>query len=201
MPRSPQVKRAPDAAAPSVLPLDAIERMTDGVGMLQHAIYSVPNRDHGYCIDDNARALMVSVRRDDEQSARLAPIFAAFLQHGWNSDLRRFRNFMGYDRQWLEAVGSEDSNGRTLWALGMAAARSSSPGLRDWALRLFEEAAPYADEYAAPRARAFAALGGFELLQAKPNHDLSRWLLEQSAEQLMQLPSPLFARGVGLVRA
>ena len=169
----------------SILPLDAVERMTDGVGMLQHAVYSVPNRDHGYCIDDNARALMVSVRRDDEQSARLAPIFAAFLQHGWNSDLRRFRNFMGYDRQWLEAVGSEDSNGRTLWALGMTAAQSPSSGLRDWALQLFEEAAPYADEYDAPRAKAFAALGGYELLQARPSHDLSRWLLEQSAEQLM----------------
>ena len=93
------------------------------VGMLQHAICSVPNRDHGYCIDDNARALMVAVRRGDGQSDRLALIFAAFLQHGWNPELRRFRNFMGYDRQWLESVGSEDSNGRTLWALGMAAAR------------------------------------------------------------------------------
>ena len=102
-----------------------------------------------------------------------------------NPELRRFRNFMGYDRQWLEAVGSEDSNGRTLWALGMTAAQSASSGLRDWALQLFEEAAPYADEYDAPRAKAFAALGGYELLQARPDHDLSRWLLEQSAEQLM----------------
>jgi glycosyltransferase involved in cell wall biosynthesis len=170
---------------PSALPLDAIERMTDGVGILQHAVYSVPDRDHGYCIDDNARALMVAVRRDDEQSAQLAPIFAAFLHHGWNPDLRRFRNFMGYDRQWLESAGSEDSNGRTLWALGMAAARSRSPGLRAWALRLFEEAATYADELGAPRAKAFAALGGYELLQARPDHDLARWLLEQSAEQLM----------------
>jgi len=168
------------------LPLDAIERMTDGVGMLQHAIYSVPNRDHGYCIDDNARALMVAVQRNDERSAELAQRYAAFVQHGWNPDLRRFRNFMSYDRQWLEAVGSEDSNGRTLWALGMTAARAASPALRDWALRLFEDAAPYADEYAAPRAKAFAALGGYELLQVRPNHDLSRWLLEQSAEHLLR---------------
>ena len=171
----------------SALPLDAILRMTDGVGMLQHAVFSVPNRDHGYCIDDNARALMVAVRRDDEQSADLASTFAAFLQHGWNPDLRRFRNFMGYDRQWLESVGSEDSNGRTLWALGLTAARSPSPALRHWALHLFEEAAPYADELGAPRAKAFAALGGYELLQARPDHGLARWLLEQSAEQLMNL--------------
>jgi glycosyltransferase involved in cell wall biosynthesis len=169
----------------STLPLDAIERMTDRVGMLQHSVFSVPDRNHGYCIDDNARALMVAVQRDDEQSARLAPIYAAFLQHGWNSDLRRFRNFMAYDRRWLESAGSEDSNGRTLWALGVTAARSPRPGLRDWALQLFEETARFADELSAPRAKAFAALGGYELLQAQPNHDLARWLVEQSAEQLM----------------
>jgi glycosyltransferase involved in cell wall biosynthesis len=183
--KMPQGSIRPLLPRHSALPLDAIQRMTDGVGMLQHAVYSVPNRDHGYCIDDNARALMVAVRRDDDQSACLAPVFAAFLQHGWNSDLRRFRNFMGYDRQWLESVGSEDSNGRTLWALGMTAARSPSPGLRDWALQLFEQAAPYVDEYDAPRAKAFAALGGYELLRARPGHDLARWLLEQSAEQLL----------------
>jgi len=183
--KMPQSSVRPLLPRPSALPLDAIQRMTDGVGMLQHAVYSVPNRDHGYCIDDNARALMVAVRRDDDQSAKLAPTFAAFLQHGWNPDLRRFRNFMGYDRQWLESAGSEDSNGRTLWALGLAASRSPSPGLRDWALQLFEEAAPHAGELGAPRARAFAALGGYELLQARPDHGLARCLLEQSAEQLM----------------
>jgi len=172
---------------PSILPIHAVMRMTDEVGMLQHAIHSVPNRDHGYCIDDNARALMMAVRRDDEESDRLAPIFAAFVQHGWNPEIRRFRNFMAYDRQWLESRGSEDSNGRALWALGQTAARSNSPGLRDWALALFEEAAPYADEWGAPRAKAFAALGGLELLRLRPDHDLARWLIEQSAEQLMHL--------------
>ena len=185
--KRPQPTVRPLLPRPAALPLDAIQRMTDGVGMLQHAIFSVPDRDHGYCIDDNARALMVAVRRDDDQSAQLTSIFAAFIQHGWNPDLRRFRNFMGYDRQWLEPAGSEDSNGRTLWALGMAAARASSPAVRAWALQLFEEAARYADELVAPRAKAFAALGGYELLQARPDHDLARWLLEQSAEQLMQL--------------
>jgi glycosyltransferase involved in cell wall biosynthesis len=183
--RKHQTSVRPLLPRPRALPMDAILRMTDSVGMLQHAVFAVPDRDHGYCIDDNARALMVAVRREDEQSTGLAPIYAAFLQHGWNPDMRRFRNFMGYDRQWLEPTGSEDSNGRTLWALGMAAARSPSRGLRDWALKLFEEAAPYADELAAPRAKSFAAFGGFELLRARPDHDLARWLIEQSAEQLM----------------
>jgi len=174
---------------PLALPLDAVIRMTDEVGMLQHAVHSVPNRDHGYCIDDNARALMAVVRRDDQQSAELAHIFAAFVQHGWNPEQRRFRNFMGYDRQWLESCGSEDSNGRTLWALAVAATRSASLSLRDWALRLFEEAAPYADELSAPRAKAFAGMGGLELLRAGVDHDLGRWLIEQSAGQLMHFHS------------
>jgi len=175
------------ARRPSILPLKAVLRMTDDVGMLQHAICSVPNREHGYCIDDNARALMLAVRRDDQQSEDLAAVYAAFLQHGWNPAMRRFRNFMGYDRNWLEPCGSEDSNGRTLWALGMAAARSSAPGIRDWALKLFEEAAPFADELGAPRAKCFAAMGGLELLSARPDHDLAGWLIEQSASQLMHL--------------
>jgi glycosyltransferase involved in cell wall biosynthesis len=170
------------------LPLDAIERMTDTVGIIQHAVHSVPNRNHGYCIDDNARALMAMVRRgDDRRAAPLAATYAAFLQHGWNPQRRRFRNFMAFDRRWLEECGSEDSNGRTLWALGLTAARAVSPGLRSWALRLFNETAPAAMEFAAARALAFAALGGFELLRRYPDDRLARELLRQLAERLVQL--------------
>lgn len=167
------------------LPLIAVRRMSDGVGMIQHAIHSVPDRNHGYCIDDNARALMAMVRRGDAEASALAPIYAAFVQHGWNAEAGRFRNFMGYDRQWLESIGSEDSNGRTLWALGLVAGRSD--GLRDWALKLFDEAARHLLELHHPRAKAFAALGGLELLQAGPEHDVARALVEQSAGQLMRL--------------
>ncbi len=99
---------------PAALPLDAVERMTDAVGIMQHGICSVPDRDHGYCIDDNARALIMMVRRgDDRRTAALSSTYAAFVQHGWHPSRRRFRNFMGYDRRWLEECGSEDSNGRT----------------------------------------------------------------------------------------
>ena len=159
--------------------------MSDEVGMLQHAIHSVPDRNHGYCIDDNVRALMMAVRRGDAESAALATTYAAFVQHGWNAEERRFRNFMGYDRQWLETIGSEDSNGRTLWALGLVAVRST--GLRDWALKLFDETAPHLLELVHPRAKAFAALGALELLQLRPDHEVARMLIEQSADQLMKL--------------
>jgi glycosyltransferase involved in cell wall biosynthesis len=177
----PAIHRAPR------LPLDAVNRMTDAVGMLQHAIYSVPDRDHGYCIDDNARALILTVLRGDAQSARLAPGYAAFVQHGWNPDKRRFRNFMGYDRRWLEDAGSDDSNGRALWAIGVAAARSGDRAIRGWANGLFDIAGPHIAELASPRTRAFAALGAFALLGARPDHALAKALLEASGRQLMAM--------------
>jgi hypothetical protein len=170
------------------LPLDAVKRMTDRVGMMQHSVYSVPDRSHGYCIDDNARALMMTAYLGDDREAReLAPIFAAFVQHGWNRDRRRFRNFMSFDRRWLEEVGSDDSNGRTLWALGVTAARSPDRQLREWARGLFEESAPCVAELESPRTRAFAALGGFAIESAHPGHPLARWLMERSGDQLMAL--------------
>lgn len=173
---------------PAQLPLEAIERMSDSVGMIQHAVYSVPDRRHGYCIDDNARALMTMVRRgNDRQAAALATTYASFVQHGWNPARHHFRNFMGFDRQWLEECGSDDSNGRTIWALGVAATRAPWPAIRDWAAKLFDETAPLALELTAPRARAFAALGGYEMLRKQMEQELSRTLLRYSGEQLMQL--------------
>ena len=190
---SPLMRRKPEAPAPRIihraapLPLDAVNRMSDAVGMLQHAVYSVPDRDHGYCIDDNARALIMAVLRDDAESAKLAPRYAAFIQHGWNPDTRRFRNFMGYDRRWLEESGSDDSNGRTLWALGVTAARSSDRSLRDWARALFDLTAPHLAELQAPRTKAFAALGGYAILSVNADHGLAASLLEKSGHQLMEM--------------
>ena len=181
---------ASQAAQPriAVLPLDAIERMSDAVGIIQHAVHTVPNRDHGYCIDDNARALIMTIRRgDDRRAAALAPIYASFIQHGWNRSHQRFRNFLAYDRRWLEECGSEDSNGRTLWALGTAAVRAPWPSIRGWALKLFNESAAGAVELESPRARAFAAFGGLDLLEAFADHGMADELVRQSAEQLMQL--------------
>src|SRR3546814_2080344 len=80
------------------------------------------DRSHGYCIDDNARALLLCCGLaggpDAPLARRLSSTFAAFIQHGWNPGNRRFRNFMGFDRRWLEDAGSEDSPGRMFWAPG-----------------------------------------------------------------------------------
>ena len=140
--------------------------MTDDTGMLQHAIFSVPNTREGYTTDDNARALIVSTLLDERvpfesfgQYSKLSRRYLAFLWLAFHSDTKRFRNFLGYDRRWLEDVGSEDSHGRALWALGIVLGRSQDEGLRGAAGRLFEAAMPVSLTFSSPRAWAFSILG------------------------------------------
>ena len=151
------------ATLPPRVKLDHLELMCDDTGLLQHATHSLPDRRHGYCVDDNARALLVSSVLNSPGERPMAEAFcvrfAAFVQHAWNPDRKRFRNFMSYDRRWLEDVGSEDSHGRSLWALGECSRGDSSPSRRQWASALFLEALPSAEAFASPRAWAFALLG------------------------------------------
>ncbi len=137
--------------------------LCDSTGMLQHAVHSVPDRAHGYCVDDNARALLFSSALQNSGEAQLSETitsrFAAFIQHAWNPDTRRFRNFMSYDRRWLEESGSEDSHGRTLWALAECARKDTDPSRRRWAAALFKTALPTVEEFSSPRAWAFSLLG------------------------------------------
>jgi len=137
--------------------------LCDSTGLLQHAVHSVPDRSHGYCVDDNARALLFSSSLADfgevQLSNSITARFAAFIQHAWNPDTRRFRNFMSYDRRWLEAKGSEDSHGRTLWALAECARTDIDPSRRRWAGALFKTALPVVEEFSSPRTWAFSLLG------------------------------------------
>ena len=122
-----------------------------------------PDRSHGYCVDDNARALLFASSLANFGEAQLSRSitarFAAFIQHAWNPDNRRFRNFMSYDRRWLEQQGSEDSHGRTLWALAECARKDIDPSRRKWAEALFKTALPIVEEFSSPRAWAFTLLG------------------------------------------
>ncbi len=137
--------------------------MCDDTGLFQHAVHSVPDRSHGYCVDDNARALLVACALNSPGEQRLSEALtarlAAFVQHAWNPDTRRFRNFMSFDRRWLEDKGSEDSHGRTLWALGECARSDVSPSRRRWAASLFAEALPTVESFRYPRSWAFTLLG------------------------------------------
>jgi glycosyltransferase involved in cell wall biosynthesis len=170
--------------------LTALFAMSDATGMLQHSIGVVPDRRHGYCLDDNARALMlVNVAGGLSQSDRLrwSTIYASFVQYAWNPDERRFRNFMRFDRTWCEDVGSEDSNGRALWALGHTVEHSPFAELREWALHLFEAVATAMDALASPRAVAFAALGASAVLRTIPAHRAAHAMVADGCTTLARL--------------
>ncbi|MGY8637059.1 glycosyltransferase family 4 protein [Bradyrhizobium sp. 14AA] len=137
--------------------------MCDDTGLFQHAVHSVPDRSHGYCVDDNARAMLLACALNNPGEEPLPEVltarFAAFVQHAWNPDIGRFRNFMGFNRTWLEASGSEDSHARTLWALGETALSDATPSRRQWAAALFAEALAAVESFRSPRAWAFTLLG------------------------------------------
>ncbi len=170
--------------------LVAFEAMCDDTGMLQHGIGLIPDRRHGYCLDDCARALMlvnrVSWRNAGDELVR-ATRFASFIQHAWNEDQRIFRNFMRYERTWCEDAGSQDSNGRAIWALGDTAANSRLDDLRQWAAKLFGTVVSVALDFQSPRAIAFASLGAVCMLKRFPNDPAARAIAESSGHTLHSL--------------
>ncbi len=157
---------------------DHMINMTDGVGILQHAKFTVPDRQHGYCVDDNARALITATIAQDFQPQNsaldgLASVYLSFLDHAFNYDIGLFRNFMSYDRCWMEEKGSEDSHGRALWSLGIVASLSNNDGLVQHSTDLFQRAMPATEHFTSPRAVAFSIIGLHALLSG--NHENNRF--------------------------
>jgi hypothetical protein len=149
------------------LKLDHLHHLTDDTGILQHAIFTIPNYREGYTTDDNARALMVSVLLEEtgnSAAVELATRYLAFTWYAFNAETRRFRNFMDYKRNWLEETGSDDSHGRALWALGLVLGRSNTPTLHNMAGRVFQQSLLAILETTSPRAWAFALIGIHEYL-------------------------------------
>lgn len=183
---------APQPSSSDVLPeirLQHLKRLTDGTGILQHATFAVPNYREGYTTDDNARALVLMTHLDllgelpADDIEDLTTRYLAFIAYAFSPGTRRFRNFLAYDpRHWTEDIGSDDSHGRALWALGNLAGRTSRPGLRGMAVDLFNAALPAALALESPRAWAYTLLG---------IRDYLRWLAgdraaEQAAQQLAE---------------
>jgi glycosyltransferase involved in cell wall biosynthesis len=189
--RSDKVSPEPQSPAAPDMQIGHFLSMCDDTGLFQHAVHSVPDRSHGYCVDDNARALLLACALNNPGEQRLSEVltdrFAAFVQHAWNPDSRRFRNFMGFNRTWLEDFGSEDSHGRTLWALGECAYRDASPSRRRWAAALFAEALPTAEAFRSPRAWAFTLLGLDAYCAAAPNDLHARDVRPVLADRLMTI--------------
>lgn len=172
------------------LKLDHLYRLTDSTGIVQHARHHLPYYEEGYCSDDNARALIVSqiileAGLGEQKLARAADNYCAFINHAYASKYKRFRNFMSYDRRWLEEVGSDDSTGRTIWALGTSIGRSNDRNTITWALNLMEKVLPSVLTMSSPRAWAFALLGIHEY-QKKFNDDrLAKTIQHQLLDKLV----------------
>ena len=202
--------------------LDAVKRLSDEVGIIQHSKYRTPDRAHGYCVDDTARGLALAgcLARDGIEpalSASLACRFAAFVNHAWNSEAGRFRNFMAWDRRWLDEGGCDDSNGRTFEALCLTAVHGAAPHLRDWATDLARRAFQHAATWTSLRARAHVIKGcltgekivleprevcdflamSSEALQSAFEHH-APWFEEKPAYDNARIPEALIAAGARL---
>lgn len=170
------------------LRLDHILRMTDGTGIFQHAIFNVPNFNEGYCTDDNARALILcDLLEEPGLLEHAASTYLAFLAAALNPERGRFRNFMNHRRDWLEEVGSEDSHGRALWALGLGSARSRNAGHKKLCVQLFEAGLPATLAFTSPRAWAFTLLGVHEYLREYPAGEGALAVRDVLALKLMHL--------------
>ncbi len=163
-------------------------RLSDEVGVFEHALYSTPRVEHGYCTDDVARALIVSVREPwpSLELKRLEPTCLGFLERARRGD-GRFHNRLSPppEHRWLDEVGSDDSNGRALWALGTAAAHGTTAEQRRRASACFETSGPLRST--SPRSNAYAVLGAVEVLAARPHDAAARSLLEVAVPRLGRL--------------
>ena len=158
------IKAITDFELPEIK-LDHLKAFTDDTGMLQHANYTIPDRTHGYCTDDNARALLVATMGQKYLPTNgwgldsLSGHYLGFLLYAFNEKEGRFRNFMTYSRQWMEEIGSEDAHGRALWSLGKAVAFLQNPGHLAMSTTLFKKALLAAENFRSPRAIAFSVVG------------------------------------------
>lgn len=163
-----QRAKAIDVEGTPDLNLAHLRRMTDDVGMFQHAIYATPDRFHGYCTDDNSRALIAALSAydltKDESLLPLVDRYMSFLHYAFDTTKKRFRNFMSYDRRWMEEVGSEDVQGRAIWSLGHAVRQAPSTPIPALAMRLIQPAVEAVEQFTSPRAWAFTLIGIEEYL-------------------------------------
>ena len=170
--------------------LGHLKVLTDDTGILQHATYDIPNRSEGYCTDDNARALIVACDyyrlRKDESVIPLIKRYLAFVLDAFDSSTGFFRNFMSYDRRWLNEKGSEDCHGRALWSLGFTARYAANNLISSMALELMERALPATEKMTSPRGRAFSILGTYHFLRHNPDHESARRVLEALSSDLLR---------------
>lgn len=166
-----------------------IQRLTDDTGIVQHAKYGIPNLKEGYCVDDNARALLMVIMAWQQNKSKVAlellPVYLSYIQY-MQCDDGNFRNFLSFRREYLDEVGTEDSFGRTIWALGYLINNAPNNSYKEFAKELFVKSIPHFSQLKHLRGLANTMIGLSSYLKAQP-YD------EYFIEELNKLAEPLKA--------
>lgn len=170
--------------------LDHVKRMTDDTGIIQHAKFGIPNLKEGYCLDDNARALLMSVmaikQKKDRLTLELCPVYLSYIHFMQNKD-GTFRNFLSFNRNFLDEVGSDDSFGRTMWALGYMLAYAPNDSYYQSANLIFKAALGAIPNLKSPRSIAATIIGICYYLKSKPSDDGMLEILKKQVDILVSL--------------
>jgi hypothetical protein len=157
--------------------LDFVKTLTDDVGMLQHSKFATPNKKEGYATDDNARALIATINYfalfDDPSVKKMIDTYLSLLLYMQRSD-GKMHNFLSYDRQFLDDIGSEDCMGRTLWACGYCLASKLPEESKLLSKEVFDRLFCWMSNFTSPRAKAYSIMGLFHYLKAYPEDQMSK---------------------------
>jgi glycosyltransferase involved in cell wall biosynthesis len=173
--------------------LDHLMRMTDSTGIFQHALHNVPNFNEGYCTDDNARALILTVLLQNlgtvnsSELEDLVSRFLGFVRYAWDEKKGLFRNFLSFQRNWIDKSFSEDCHARAVWSLGVCISHSSNEGFSQMAAEIFEKALSSTLSFSSPRAWAFAIIGSSNYQRRFPGDISTKKTMEILANHLVRL--------------
>jgi glycosyltransferase involved in cell wall biosynthesis len=169
--------------------LTHINRLTDDTGIIQHAKFGIPNLKEGYCLDDNSRALLMVLmayrQMKDKRALELSPIYLSYIHYMQNPD-GSFRNFLSFSRNFLDEKGSEDSFGRTIWALGYLLGNAPNDAYYQTGRLLFFNAAPYFEKLTSIRGIANTMIGISYYLKSNPSDDSMTERLRNLANDLIK---------------
>lgn len=165
-----------------------ISSLTDYTGIIQHAVFTLPNRKEGYCIDDNSRALLLAVwaakNKKNHEAHRLLPVYLSFI-HYMQTDKGHFKNFMHYDKTSDEEYGSEDSFGRTIMALGFLVNEGPTSMLVRTGADIFLKAYPHIEKLDSTRGIANAIVGVCQYIKFNFPDDLKANLVSMLSDKLV----------------
>ncbi|MCX6164895.1 MAG: glycosyltransferase family 4 protein [Ignavibacteriae bacterium] len=178
---------------PYLLPdftLAHIKRLTDDTGIVQHAKYGIPNLKEGYCLDDNARALLMTAmahyKNKTNDTAKLMPIYLSYIHYMQNDD-GSFRNFLSFSRNYLDEIGSEDSFGRTIWALGFLIYSFPEDSYHQLGLDIFKKSLPFFKQLKHLRGIANTIIGMSYYLKRFPEDEETKILMYEITYKLINI--------------